>query len=65
MNDRAFTGDYGRLHPWSSHDDYGSYKETDLAATIASAYKTAGAPDVRVFETLMPVRSQLDDPGLD
>lgn len=49
-------GEYGGLYLWRSQDDLVDYRMSDLAATISSAYRIAGAPEVQVFEILMPVR---------
>ena len=49
-------GFYGGFYLWRSMDDVARYRESELAATIASAYQGIGAPEVRVFEIVMPLR---------
>lgn len=50
------TGEYGGFYVWRSIDDVVKYRESDLAASIAAAYQGVGAPEVTVFEILMPLR---------
>lgn len=50
------TGEYGGFYVWSSFDDVAAYRESELAATIAEAYAGVGAPQVDVFEIVMPLR---------
>ena len=49
-------GYFGGFYLWRSIDDVQQYRESELAATIASAYEGIGAPEVRVFEIVMPLR---------
>ena len=51
------TGEYGGFYVWRSLDDVVRYRGSELAATIAQAYQAVGAPDVQVFEILMPLRT--------
>lgn len=51
------SGEYGGFYVWRSLDDVVRYRESDLAATIAAAYQAVGAPDVRVLEIVMPLRT--------
>jgi heme-degrading monooxygenase HmoA len=48
-------GWYGGFYLWRSHDDVVRYRESELAASIAAAYRCVGAPSVEVFEVLMPL----------
>jgi heme-degrading monooxygenase HmoA len=50
------TGEYGGFYVWRSIDDVVKYRESDLAASIAAAYQGIAAPDVTVFEIVMPLR---------
>lgn len=50
------TGEYGGFYVWRSLDDVLEYRASDLAASIAAAYKGIAAPEVTVFEIVMPLR---------
>ena len=50
------TGEYGGFYVWRSADDVRAYRESELAASIASAYQVIGKPEVTVYEILMPLR---------
>jgi heme-degrading monooxygenase HmoA len=50
------TGEYGGFYVWRSADDVREYRESDLAASIAAAYHGVAAPEVTVFEIVMPLR---------
>jgi heme-degrading monooxygenase HmoA len=50
------TGEYGGFYVWRSADDVRQYRESELAASIAAAYRGVGAPQVTVFEIVMPLR---------
>ncbi len=56
LKSMAEPGTYGGLYLWRSLEDVQEYRSSELAATIASAYETVGAPSVDVFEILMPLR---------
>lgn len=47
---------YGGFYLWRSLEDVTEYRETELAKTIAAAYRGVGAPTVDVFEIVMPLR---------
>jgi heme-degrading monooxygenase HmoA len=49
-------GEFGGFYLWRSLDDVVQYRESELAATIAAAYKGVGDPQVDVFEIVMPLR---------
>ena len=49
-------GRYGGFYLWRSLDDVVRYRESELAATIAAAYKGVGEPSVTVFQVVMPLR---------
>ena len=51
------TGEYGGFYVWRSIDDVAAYRASDLAASIAAAYQGVGAPDVTVYEIVMPLRT--------
>jgi len=50
------TGEYGGFYVWRSMDDVTQYRQSDLAASIAAAYQGVGAPEVTVYEIVMPLR---------
>jgi len=50
------TGVYGGLYLWESKDAFDEYLQSELRATIASAYQTEGDPDIEVFEVIKTLR---------
>lgn len=48
---------YGGIYIWESHEALSEFRDSELAKTIASAYKVVGAPDVGIHEVLFPLRS--------
>ena len=48
--------EYGGFYLWGSLEDVTEYRGSELAATIAAAYRGVGAPTVDVFEIVMPLR---------
>ena len=50
------TGEIGGLYLWDSPEALAAYRDSDLRATIAKAYKTEGDPHVQVMKVLMPLR---------
>ena len=51
------TGEYGGFYVWKTLDDVIAYRASDLAASIAAAYEGVGAPEVTVYEIVMPLRT--------
>ena len=51
------TGEYGGFYVWRSLDDVVEYRSSDLAGSIAAAYQGVAAPEVTVFEIVMPLRT--------
>jgi len=51
------TGEYGGFYVWRSLDDVVQYRGSDLAASIAAAYQGVAAPEVTVYEIVMPLRT--------
>lgn len=49
-------GEYGGVYIWDSPESLQSYKESELAATIAEAYKTTGPPTTEVVDILFELR---------
>lgn len=51
------TGEYGGFYVWRSLDDVLAYRASDLAASIAAAYQGVAAPEVSVYQIVMPLRT--------
>lgn len=49
-------GEYGGVYIWDSAESLNKYKESDLAATIAEAYKTIGPPSTEVIDIMFELR---------
>ncbi len=47
---------YGGVYIWDSLESMQSYRESELAATIASAYKVVGKPQIEVLESVLQLR---------
>ena len=47
---------YGGIYIWDSMESLKAYRESELAATIAKAYKAVRPPEVEVLEGLFPLR---------
>lgn len=56
LADTGEPGVYGGFYLWRSLDDVQQYRSSELATTIAAAYRGVGAPDVNIFEIVMPLR---------
>ena len=52
------TGEVGAVYIWDSEESFRAYRQSDLARTIASAYKAVGQPRVEIFETIMTLRPE-------
>jgi len=48
---------YGGFYIWDSPEAMAKYRDSDLAKSIPSAYKIVGAPDIRVYEVVFPLRA--------
>jgi quinol monooxygenase YgiN len=49
---------YGGFYIWKSRAAMLAYRESELAKTIAAAYKVVGAPDVDIHEILFELRDE-------
>lgn len=47
---------FGGVYIWDSMESLQAYRESDLAATIAGAYKVAGAPQTEILGSLFQLR---------
>ncbi len=52
------TGEVGAVYIWDSEESLRAYRQSDLAQTIASAYKAVERPRVEIFETVMILRPE-------
>jgi heme-degrading monooxygenase HmoA len=52
------TGEVGAVYIWDSEESFRTYRQSDLARTIASAYKAVGQPRVEIFETILTLRPE-------
>ena len=50
------TGEVGGIYVWESADDLDEYNGSELRASIAEAYKIAGAPHVEILEVVEVLR---------
>ena len=53
----AETGEYGGLYLWESPEALAEYRESELRASIAAAYRTDDEPRVEVLRVLEPLRA--------
>jgi hypothetical protein len=54
----AASGEYAGLYLWKSPESLAEYRDSELRASIAKAYKTQGEPRVEVYKVLMPLRDE-------
>ena len=47
---------YGGVYVWDSMESLAAYRGSDLAASIAKAYKVKGAPEIEVLDVVFPLR---------
>jgi len=52
------TGEVGAVYIWDSDESLRAYRQSDLARTIASAYKAVEQPRVEIFETILTLRPE-------
>lgn len=49
-------GQVGGIYIWDSKESLQSFRESELAATIAEAYKVKGKPDIEIVDVLFQLR---------
>src|SRR5210317_648654 len=49
-------GEFGGVYIWDSMESLNKYKESELAATIAKAYKTIGPPSTEIIDIMFALR---------
>jgi heme-degrading monooxygenase HmoA len=47
---------YGGIYIWDSVESLNSFRESDLAASIPSAYKVVGSPNIEILDGLFQLR---------
>ncbi len=52
------TGEVGAVYIWDSEESLLTYRQSDLARTIASAYKAVDQPRIEIFETVLILRPE-------
>jgi heme-degrading monooxygenase HmoA len=52
------TGELGGISLWDTAESLRVFRASDLARTIASAYRVVGQPRVATFEVLFPLRPE-------
>ncbi|MHC4939996.1 MAG: YdhR family protein [Planctomycetota bacterium] len=57
MRDAA-TGEVAGLYLWESKEAFDDYRNSELRATIAKAYRAEGEPRIEVYDVLMPLRTE-------
>ena len=50
------TGEYAGLYLWDSPEAVTAYRESELRASIAEAYRAEGAPRVEVYRVIKTLR---------
>jgi heme-degrading monooxygenase HmoA len=50
------TGELAGLYLWDSAEDFSAYRESELRATIAKAYRVKGEPRIEIYQVLRPLR---------
>ena len=56
----AATGEIGGLYIWDSQEAMNAYRESELRASIASAYETIDQPQIEVLNIFMQLRDTVD-----
>ena len=49
-------GEFGGVYLWDSMESLAAFRESELAATIAQAYRVVEPPVVEIAEVLFPLR---------
>jgi hypothetical protein len=51
------TGEYSGIYIWDNKEDFVTFRDSELRATIGQAYQTIGQPRIEVFDIIKPLRS--------
>jgi heme-degrading monooxygenase HmoA len=57
----AESGEYSGIYLWRSAADLAEYRESELRASIAAAYKAIGEPRIEIYRVIRPLRD--NDPA--
>ena len=49
-------GEFGGVYLWDSMESLAAFRESELARTIAQAYRVTEPPEVEIAEVLFPLR---------
>jgi heme-degrading monooxygenase HmoA len=52
------TGEVGAVYFWDSEESLHAYRQSELARTIASAYKAVEQPRVEIYESILTLRPE-------
>ncbi|MCT8970949.1 YdhR family protein [Microbaculum marinisediminis] len=52
----AVSGEFGGVYLWESPEAFDEYRQSELRASIGTAYQTIGEPRVEVLKVIMPLR---------
>jgi len=58
LQDKA-TGEVAGLYLWESGEAFDEFRQSELRATIAAAYKAESEPRIEVYDLLMVLRDDL------
>ena len=47
---------YGGIYVWEDADSLAAYERSDLASSIAAAYKVVGQPETEILDVFMPLK---------
>ena len=47
---------YGGIYIWENMESLQAYRESELAASIPSAYKVQGAPQIEMYDSMFQLR---------
>jgi len=51
------SGEYAGLYLWASTEAFAAYRDSELRATIATAYQVEGEPRVEVYRVIKTLRN--------
>jgi heme-degrading monooxygenase HmoA len=54
----AATGEYAGLYLWQSPQDFGTFRDSALRASIAQAYQVEGEPRIEVYRVVKTLRDE-------
>lgn len=51
-------GRYGGIYIWDSQESLDAFRQSELAATIPSAYKVMSKPDIEILQGMFQLRDE-------